>query len=480
MKASLPAVPTNIVIFGATGDLSQRKLMSALFDLYIKRYLSNFNIIGISRREESNAEFRSFVRNIITRKGYTYKQEKLNSFLSKVLYCPGLFEDPHTYERVAEVLISIDDKLGKCSNKLFYLAVPPALYEKILQNLADSGLSIPCSGEEGWTRILVEKPFGRDIKTAQKLDHLLGLLFKEEQIFRIDHYLAKETIQNILAFRFSNTLFEPIWSKEYIDRVEISMMENLGVEGRGSFYDDVGALRDVGQNHILQMLALIAMENPQKLSAPSIRDRRAELLLSLHAPTPEDVVHNTLRAQYVGFRDEEGVAPDSVTETYFKITAFIDNDRWQNIPFILKSGKKLAQTKTEIKVYFKQPKICLCPPSAGRHIHQNVLIFRIQPDEGISVIFWAKRPGFEMVLDPQNLSFSYKDSVQMNTLPDAYERVLFDCIRGDQTLFASTKEVEAEWKFITPILEQWRKNNKPELLYYYPGEEKFFKTLGKE
>ena len=457
-------VPTIFVIFGATGDLSERKLLPALFDLYQKQMLpQRFRVVGFSRRDLRKEEFAAFVEGAIARRGHGHHKKLGAPFLSHVSYVSGTFQDAGAYERLAEHLIAIDDEIGQCTNKLFHLAVPPEFYEIIFRNLADSGLTIPCSNEEGWTRVLVEKPFGKNLESAQKLDALLGLLFKEEQIFRIDHYLAKETLQNILLFRFSNELFEPLWDNTHIEKVEITLWEKLGTKGRGAFYDGVGALRDVGQNHILQMLSLIAMEHPGALDAAAIRRSRAKVLGALKLSS-----ESAVRAQYRGYRKEKDVAPDSVTETYFKIKANVENDRWRGVPYVLESGKKMKEAKTEISIYFKKTAACLCPPEEEKH-HQNVLTFRIQPNEGISVVFWAKRPGFDFALDAKELSFSYKDSPDAQKLPDAYERVLYDCIRGDQTLFTSTEEVKAAWKFITPILEAWKENKSP-LQEYKPGQ----------
>lgn len=461
-------IPTTMVIFGATGDLSQRKLLPALLDLYIKGMLPDpFRVVGFSRGAYTNEAFRTFIRKAIEKKAHGHSRAKIKTFLANACYQQGLFEDQPSYKELAELLEKLDEDFHICSNKLFYLAVPPSLYETIFEHLASSGLTIPCGPGEGWTRVLVEKPFGKDLDTATRLDNLLGKLFQEEQIFRIDHYLAKEAMQNILSFRFSNVLFEPIWSNQYIERVAITLHETLGMEGRGAFYDEVGALRDVGQNHILQMLSFIAMESPQILEAQAVRKERARILQSLKPIGGKDVANVTTRAQYKGFRKEEAVSPSSTTETYFRLEAHVQNERWKGVPFILESGKKMKETKTEITVFFKKTEACLCPPEAEKH-HQNILTFRIQPDEGISILFWAKKPGFSMELEPRHFSFSYHDSENTKRLPDAYERILYDCIKGDQILFTSTEEVAASWKFITPILKHW---GKTKLYEYTPGSD---------
>lgn len=446
--------PTILIIFGATGDLAQRKLLPALFHLYSNGYLpQHFHIVGFAKTKQSTDSYRDFVRTIIQNKT-TARPEELDEFLRLVSYYTGHFEDANAYPQLATALQHLDEQdFGVCSNKLFYLAVPPNYYDTIFEHLATSGLTIPCGGNEGWTRVLVEKPFGRDLATAQALDQKLGKLFQEEQIFRIDHYLAKETVQNILSFRFANALFEPVWNHEYINHVSIRVWETIGVGQRASFYEDVGALRDFGQNHLLQMLALTAMEDPKVLEASAVRAARAAVLGQLQPISLDNLSEHTVRGQYRGYRDETH-STDSQTETYFRLTAHVDNDRWRGVPFILESGKRMAENKAEITVVFDEKPSCVCPPDDNQD-HQNILTFRIQPDEGISLRFWTKKPGLTTELEPKQLSFYYRDSDTELELPDAYEKVLYDCIRGDQTLFASTEEVAAAWSFITPILANW-------------------------
>lgn len=447
--------PTIIVIFGVTGDLSTRKLIPSLFDLYEKGFLPTlFSVVGVARRELSNEVFRDFAKEVILKRGLDHSLDVVDAFLSRLSYSQGMFDDGASYKDLSEHLIATEGKFGACANKLFYLAVPPIYYEGIFEQLAHSGLTIPCSNETGWTRVLVEKPFGKDNTTAQHLDETLGKLFKEEQIFRIDHYLAKEVLQDMLMFRFSNLIFEPLWNNKYVERVELLLSEKIGVETRGAFYDENGALRDVGQNHLLQMLAFVAMEDPMGVDAARIRSERAKVLSALRPITKENIKESVIRGQYVGYTDTPNVPKDSATETYFRIKAYIDNERWRGVPFYLESGKALTVSKTEIKIYFKQTDSCLCPSSDDHH-HQNVLTFRIQPNEGISVVFWAKKPGLGLSLEAKELSFAYRSSPEQTKLPDAYERVLFDGIAGDQVLFTSTEEVAAAWKFITPILESW-------------------------
>ncbi len=448
--------PTTIVIFGVTGDLTNRKLLPSLFELYCNDLLPvDFKIVGLARRKYTNEEYRKKVEEVLLAYKKDLSTEKIGNFLDLVQYVVGDFGELKDYARLADVLLAVDDNFGHCSNKLFYLAVPPSFYDSIFVNLSNSGLTIPCGGGgDGWTRVLVEKPFGKDLQGAIDLDVELAKLFSERQIFRIDHYLAKEAMQNILAFRFSNALFEPIWNKEHIEKIEIKLNETIGVEKRGAFYDGIGALRDVGQNHMLQMLALVAMENPTELNANFIRKNRANVLGALVRMSGDAVKKNVLRGQYEGFKNEPNVSVESKTETYFSIKAFVNNDRWMGVPFYLESGKKMNTANAEISVYFKKTETCICADKDKHEPHQNILTFRIQPNEEISVLFWAKKPGFNMELEKKNLSFSYNENGDAK-MTDAYQKVLFDCIKGDQSLFTSTQEVVYAWSFIASIINAW-------------------------
>ncbi len=443
-----------LVIFGATGDLAQSKLYPALFDLFSKNVLPRkFSITAFARREYTDETYRQFVRAALVARKSSAPEKALDDFLGLIRYVKGDFDDDASYHALATYLSKVDADFNICSNKLFYLAVPPSLYENILNRLSSSGLTIPCGGDEGWTRVLIEKPFGNNIETARRLDQLLGKLFDESQIFRIDHYLAKETLQNILVFRFSNSLFEPIWNRTYIERIEIQMYEQASAAGRGAFYDPIGALRDVGQNHLLAMLSLITMEYPENFSATAIQKERARVLKAL-TPITGSLVRKVVRGQYEGYRQEKGVQESSTTETFFSLVAFVKNSRWKGVPIEISAGKALSQTKTEITIHFKDVSMS----SQDVKTNPNRLTFRIQPNEGISILFWVKKPGFENVARPEELSFNYADNAETKLMPDAYERVLYDCVRGDQTLFASTTEMEAAWKFITPILSRWKNN----------------------
>ena len=465
--------PTIFVIFGVTGDLAGRKLIPALIGLYSKKLLPpRFAVIGFSRRQFSREDFREFIRSHLNVRPGQFKEEDIKHFLDHMSYEQGFFDDPAAYVRLAARLKEIDGEWGQCSNKLFHLSVPPNLYEGILNRLSGSGLAEPCSAvstdaepsEAGWTRVLIEKPFGNDIAHARRLDKLLGRLFKEEQIFRIDHYIAKETLQNIVAFRFANSIFEPIWRREFIEKIHIKLFETYGMEGRGAFYDPIGALKDVGQNHILSMLAVVAMDRPGEFTGPSVARERARVLGKLARVSPRHVGEQVVRGQYAGYTGEAGVKNDSTTETYFRIRCFIDSSRWRGVPIWLENGKALAEAKTEIDVYFKSSKFKVQSSKFGTKTNagansdgQNILTFRIQPDEGIRLKFFVKTPGSEFKLEPKPLRFKYADSMPLPDASNDYERLIHDAFIGDQTLFASTDEIMASWRFVTSILENWGK-----------------------
>ncbi len=441
--------PTIFVIFGITGDLASRKLLPALINLYSKKLLPNrFSVIGFSRKQFSKEEFREYIRGRLNIKVGQYREEDIKHFLDNVLYEQGVFDNELSYKKLQERINSIDMRWGQCSNKLFHLSVPPDLYEGILTNISSSGLSVPCSDETGWTRILIEKPFGSDVDNAKKLDKLLGKLFREEQIFRIDHYLAKEALQNIIAFRFSNSIFEPLWNGNHIDKVHIKLYEKDGVGTRGAFYDKIGAVKDVGQNHLLAMLSLITMERPKKLDAKNIRIERAKTLNKLIVMSPVNVKKRVTTGQYNGYRTEQGVFDQSRTETYFRAEVSSSLPKWKKVSFFLESGKCMYDSKTEIDVYFKK---------TNKNPDENILTFRIQPDEGIRIRFFVKTPGYEFKTEPKVLKFKYSDVATFEDRPNDYERLLNDAIIGDQTLFASTDEIMASWKFITPIIENLHK-----------------------
>ena len=453
--APLALHPTIFVIFGITGDLAHRKLLPALLSLYVKKLLPpRFAIVGFSRRQFSREEFRELIRSRLNILPGQFNEEDIKHFLDHISYEQGYFDSPIAYSRLADRLKKTDDAWGQCSNKLFHLSVPPNLYEGILKELANSGLTIPCDDKSGWTRVLIEKPFGNDIETAKSLDKLLGKLFKEEQIFRIDHYLAKEALQNILTFRFTNPIFESLWSNQHIDKVHIKLYEKIGLEGRGAFYDPIGAIKDVGQNHMLQMLALVAMETPKKMNASDIRKERQKVLSNLKKINSRQIIQNLVKGQYKGYLEEKGVNPTSKTESYFLLKANIENKRWKGVTFYLENGKALAESKTEIDIYFKTKKVAnKKSKSADEILEQNILTFRVQPDEGIKIKFFVKTPGYGFETEAKTLKFRYSDVPNFNLIKNDYERLIHDAFIGDQTLFASTGEIMASWEFITPLLE---------------------------
>lgn len=462
-KGTVKNIPTVFIIFGATGDLMAKKIAPALFHLYLAGKFPNlFKIIAFSRRDITLVQFKEHVRHILaTSEDRRVKKEKIDTFLNYFEYQKGDFDNVEDYNSLAIYLGQVDGEWMACSNKLFYLAVPPSNYETIFKHLKTSGLTLPCGPDEGWTRVIVEKPFGKDAKTAQELDTLLGELFREEQIYRIDHYLGKDMLQNILSFRFVNDLFEETWDKDHIERIDIKFLENIGIEGRATFYDGVGALRDVGQNHMLQMLAFITMEKPNSFTADDVRNKRAQVLEQLKPLTQDDIEKHTYRGQYDTFLKVDGVRSDSTTETYFKVVSYLLSKRWEGIPVIMEAGKNLENRK-EIIVTFKHQTPCFCPP--GMH-YKNRIFFTLEPKEGITIEFWSKKPGLEFEMELQKLSFLFRDERKKVQYVEEYEKLLLDCIMGNQILFVSTEEVAAMWKFIDPIVNAWEENKIPLVKY---------------
>lgn len=452
--------PTILVVFGATGDLMARKIVPSIYHLLGKGALPRrFAVVGVSRREWSDDDLRTHVRAIMQERYPDAPTDDVESFLGMFTYARGSFEDEAAYERLAAHLRTIDSGWGLCTNKLFYLAVPPEHYEVIFRRLAASGLTAPCDDLLGWTRILVEKPFGNDAASSRALDELLASLFAEEQIYRIDHYLAKEMLQGILNFRFTNNLFETAWDRTAIESIEVVLHETLGVEKRGRFYDGVGALRDVGQNHLLQMLALVTMDQPEDGGAHSIREARARAVRELLEPLDaQQVALQTYRAQYRGFNDIEGVAPESDTETYFKLRTELRGPRWAGVPITLESGKRMGRVCKEIAVTFRHPHPCMC--SAGRH-YQNRVVFTLEPADTIKIEFWAKKPGFDAEVEKREFQFFLYEKEEKAQYVEEYARLLLDAVRGDQTLFVSTEEVRAMWEFIDPVVSAWHEGAVP-------------------
>jgi glucose-6-phosphate 1-dehydrogenase len=449
--------PTIFIAFGASGDLMRLKVIPALFHLYRKgRLPQQFRILGFSRREWSDADFRDQIRSVIEVHAGD-ATEGIDAFLELFEFQRGDFDERESYERLKERCEALEDAWGMSAHKLFYLAVAPEFYTTIAGRIASAGLSERKRGH-GWTRVVVEKPFGSDEASARAIDEYLAKHFAEEQIYRIDHYLAKEMLQNILTFRFSNNLFEIPWGSEIIERVDIRLLESIGAEKRGSFYDATGTLRDVGQNHLLQMLALIAMEHPRSFESEAIRAKRRDILNYLETPTDSDVKNYSKRAQYDGFRNIKGVHPESQTETYFQTRATLNHPKWMGVPFFLEAGKRLGTPLKEIVVTFRHPRPCLCP--TGDH-HTNAVIIRLEPKEEIVVEFWIKKPGFDFETERRDLKFLLRERGAVAQYTEEYEKLLLDCLNGDQTLFITTEEIRSMWRYIDPIVDAWSRNVVP-------------------
>lgn len=450
--------PITLVIFGITGDLAKHKLIPALFHLYIENHLGdNFSIIGFARRPYTNQDIRDFLYSSLP------DHPKTKDFLEHILYHQGTFQDKSSYQSLRQNLHTRDTSLGECTNKLYYLAAPPEHYRNILDNIDRTSLCDLCEADSPWNRILIEKPFGSDLASAEALDQHLGSLFDEDQIFRIDHYLAKETVQNLLAFRFANGIFQPLWNKKYITGIQIHAYETKDVGTRGNFYDSIGALRDVGQNHLLQLLAMLTMDACNATDTKAVRKARASILQSLHLDTTR--LDECIRGQYQGYVDLKEVPDDSQTETFFRVPVRINTPEWDNVPITLSAGKALDRKEVSISVTFQALDSCMVFP--GQSEPHNTLQFLIQPNEKISLSLWTKRPGLKYELDQQNLSFSYTENETQGRLTDAYEQVLYDAIQGDQLLFTTTQEVLGAWSCIDSIIDHW---SDQELHQYQPGD----------
>lgn len=448
--------PTILILFGITGDLAHTKVIPSLYKLYSKNLLPElFTVIGFGRRDLTD----DGVKNLIT-KSLNSKEDTASvmKFASIFKYHKGDFANLDDYISLAAKLGFTDKQWNTCANKLFYLAVPPAYYNELTNHLHDSRLTEPCGPDEGWTRVLIEKPFGTDKHSARKLDASLGRMFKEEQIYRIDHYLAKEMMQNILAFRFSNNLLEDSWNNKTVEQIKIRFIESEGVETRGSFYDGIGALRDVGQNHLLQMLALTTMEQPQSFSGNDVRARREEILQQLVPPCGDQISSHTFRAQYSSFKDIEGVEGTSKTETYFKLIAQLNSPRWEGVPITLEGGKGLKTARKEIKLIFKPVNSKITTLTDGLDYKNRVIINLESGEEGINIRFWAKKPGLAFEFEEATFEFDFTNSKSISLKADEYEKLLLDAIEGSQELFITTKEAQYSWDFIDPIIEAWQKD----------------------
>jgi glucose-6-phosphate 1-dehydrogenase len=467
--------PACLVIFGASGDLTARKLMPALYNLALQHLLpASFAVIGSARRQMTADAFRKELHDAVAEFSRTrpINEEVWTTFARSIDYVAT--PDDSSYDQLREVLARTDAEIGANGNRLFYLATPPAAYEPIIRAIGAHGLR----GESGWSRVVVEKPYGRDLKSAMELTSVVQEVFREDEVFRIDHYLGKETVQNILVLRFANSIFEPIWTRQYVDHVQITAAESLGIEERAGYYDSAGAMRDIVQNHLLQLLALVGMEPPSAFDDRSVRDEKVKVLRALRQIAPGDVGELTARGQYgpgfidgervVGYREEHGVADDSQTETYVAMKCFIDNWRWEGTPFYIRTGKRLPKRSTEIAIRFRVAPHRIFTREASEGVDANELVIRIQPDEGISLTFGAKVPVQGLRIRSVNMDFGYGESFMVDA-PDSYETLILDALRGDATLFTRRDEVEQQWAFVDPILEGWHAGRQ-ELATYAAGK----------
>jgi glucose-6-phosphate 1-dehydrogenase len=474
----LPVAPTTLVIFGATGDLARRKLLPALYNLAHDGALpERFNLVGVSRREKSHEHYRTeseqAIRDFSRRKP---DPDVLKGLLEHVRYVPGVFDDPQMYAGLGSVLDDFDERAGERLHRAFYLSTAPSFFGVIVGQLGGSGLSRRAETE---VRVIIEKPFGTSLEEARKLNARVLSVFDESQVFRIDHYLGKETVQNMLAFRFANGMFEPLWNRNYIDQVQITAAEDIGIGGRAGYYDKAGALRDLIQNHMLQLLCHVAMEPPGSFTAEEVRNEKVKVLRAIKAPVAHEILEMAVRAQYaaghaggeavVGYLEEEGIPPDSITETYAALRLEVDNWRWAGVPFYLRAGKRLARKVTEIAVTLKPVPHLAFSQDGSLGVRPNQLVLAVQPNEGVTLQLGAKIPGTRMSIRPVNMEFLYGTSF-LSQSPEAYERLIMDAMRGDPTLFTRNDEVEAQWEICDPIVGTWARMRGP-LARYEAGSQ---------
>jgi glucose-6-phosphate 1-dehydrogenase len=468
------AGPSSLVIFGVTGDLSRKKLMPAVYDLANRGLLPpGFALVGFARREWDNQDFGQVVYEAVKEYSRTPFHEDVWAQLAEgIRFVPGTFDDDDSFERLKATIDELDEKRGTMGNHAFYLSIPPKAFPVVTEQLRRSGLADQVEG--AWRRVVIEKPFGSDLQSARELNKTVESVFPADSVFRIDHYLGKETVQNILALRFANQLWEPLWNANHVDHVQITMAEDIGVGGRAGYYDGIGAARDVIQNHLLQLLALTAMEEPISFDAADLRTEKEKVLASVGLP--EDLATGTARGQYaggwqggeqvLGFLEEEGMSPQSVTETYAALRLTVNTRRWAGVPFYLRAGKRLGRRVTEIAVVFKSAPQFLFEASQTAEVGQNALVIRVQPDEGVTMRFGSKVPGVGMQVRDVTMDFGYGHAFT-EASPEAYERLILDVLLGDPPLFPRHEEVELSWKILDPIEEFWATQGQPE--QYRPG-----------
>jgi glucose-6-phosphate 1-dehydrogenase len=468
------AGPCVLVLFGVTGDLSRKKLMPAVYDLANRGLLPpGFSLVGFARRDWEHEDFAQVTHDAVKEHARTPFNDTVWQQLAEgIRFVPGEFADDAAFDRLAETVAELDRERGTGGNYAFYLSVPPKFFPDVVAQLKRSGLSSAAEGPGGqrpWRRVVIEKPFGHDLASARQLNEIVNSVFGSDSVFRIDHYLGKETVQNILALRFANTLYEPIWNRGYVDHVQITMAEDIGIGGRAGYYDGIGAARDVIQNHLMQLLALTAMEEPVSFDAASLRAEKEKILSAVRLP--ENLATGTARGQYAagwqggievpGFLEEDGIAPDSHTETYAAVKLGVDTRRWAGVPFYLRTGKRLPRRMTEIALLFQRAPHLPFNATDTKELGHNALVIRVQPDEGVTVRFGSKVPGSAMEVRDVNMDFAYGESFTENS-PEAYERLLLDVLIGDPPLFPRRQEVELSWEVLDPVEQFWAEHGKPD------------------